>query len=270
MKGWDKSGRVAAFFDLDGTLIGEPSLEQRFFSGLRQSGGIPRRNYLRWLLRAACLAPRGMEMVRHANKMYLRGGSGGGCGGSRQESGQTPRETSRQPKMAVPRFFPGGVDQVAWHARQGHSIVLVSGTLAPLAREMALALVIRLGVRGIAAAVTVCATRLEEIDGRWTGRIVGDAMFGEAKARAVLRLADENGFDLARCYAYGDGWNDRWMLESVGRAVAVNPCPKLEALARKREWAVVAWLERELLQTLQAPQRPQGRRESVFDQGNLV
>jgi phosphoserine phosphatase len=135
---------------------------------------------------------------------------------------------------------------------------------------MALALVIRLGVRGIAAAVTVCATRLEEIDGRWTGRIVGDAMFGEAKARAVLRLADENGFDLARCYAYGDGWNDRWMLESVGRAVAVNPCPKLEALARKREWAVVAWLERELLQTLQAPQRPQGRRESVFDQGNLV
>jgi phosphoserine phosphatase len=211
-----------------------------------------------------------MEMVRHANKMYLRGVSGSGCGGSRQESGQTPRETSGQPKMAVPRFFPEGVDQVAWHARQGHSIVLVSGTLAPLAREMSLALVIRLGVRGIAAAVTVCATRLEEIDGRWTGRIAGDAMFGAAKARAVRRLAAEKGFELERSYAYGDSWNDRWMLEPVGRAVAVNPSPKLAALARKRGWAVTAWLEKELLERSPLAQRVPTRDETALDQGDLA
>jgi HAD superfamily hydrolase (TIGR01490 family) len=200
-------------------------------------------------------------MMRHANKMYLRGVRAGDGGSSGR------REWA---EIGVPRFFPEGVDQVAWHARQGHSIVLVSGTLAPLAREMSLALVIRLGVRGIAAAVTVCATQLQEIDGRWTGRIVGEAMFGAAKARAVRRLADEKGFDLAGCFAYGDSWSDRWMLEAVGRAVTVNPSPRLEALARKREWAVVAWLEKELLQTLQPTRDLHGQGRTVLGQGNIA
>jgi HAD superfamily hydrolase (TIGR01490 family) len=229
-----KSGRVAAFFDLDGTLIAEPSVEWRFFASLRQRRAIRMRNYLWWLTRAVWLAPRGIEMVRHANKMYLRGvcASGSDC---EVYSGQT--------RFAVPRFFLGGVDQVAWHARQGHAIVLVSGTPAPLAQEMALALTVRLAVRGIAASVGVCATRLEEKDGRWTGRIVGEAMFGEAKGRAVRRLAANEGFDLERCYAYGDSAGDRAMLEAVGRPCVVNPTEEMARLARRREWAVLAWTE---------------------------
>ena len=260
MKGRDQSGQVAACFYFDGTLIGGPSLEQRFFWELRRSGAIAWQNYFLWLARAGWLAPRGIEIVRHANKMYLRGvGSGG-----------QNRISTQQPFADVPHFFPAGVDQVAWHARQGHSIILVSGTLAPLAGEMSLALAIRLGVRGIAASVTVCATRLEEIDGRWTGRIVGDAMFGAAKARAVRKLGGENGFDLAGCYAYADSWSDRWMLESVGRAVAVNPSAKLEALARKREWAVAAWLEKELLERSRPAQRGPALEERAFNQGNFA
>jgi fatty acyl-CoA reductase len=239
MSGQGKRGSVAAFFDLDGTLIAPPSLEWRFFASLRHRRAIPMGNYLLWLAATLRLAPRGIQIVRHANKMYLRGvrrDGGESCGG-----GQPPRQGSGQADMAVPRFFPDGVDQVAWHARQGHAIVLVSGTLAPLAQEMALALVVRLAVRGIAASVEVYATRLEESNGRWTGRIIGDAIFGEAKWRAVRRLAAEKGFELARCYAYGDSESDRWMLEAVGRPVVVNPTPKMEQLARRREWAVMAW-----------------------------
>jgi phosphoserine phosphatase len=108
---------------------------------------------------------------------------------------------------------------------------------------MALALVVRLAVRGIAASVAVCATRLEENDGQWTGRIVGDAMFGEAKERAVRRLAGEKGFELAQCYAYGDCISDRWMLEAVGRPAAVNPSRRLETLARRKRWPVLTWAE---------------------------
>jgi HAD superfamily hydrolase (TIGR01490 family) len=238
----DTSGRIAAFFDLDGTLIAEPSVERQFFANLRQRRAIRMRNYLLWLARAVWLAPRGLEMVRHANKMYLRGvcASGSDC---EVDGGQPPRHGSGQAQMAVPRFFPGGVDQVAWHARQGHAIVLVSGTLAPLAREMALALTVRLAVRGVAASVAVCATRLEERDGRWTGRIAGEAMFGEAKGRAVRRLAAEEGFALERCYAYGDSAGDRAMLDAVGRPCVVNPLAGMERLARRQEWAVLAWTE---------------------------
>jgi phosphoserine phosphatase len=120
---------------------------------------------------------------------------------------------------------------------------LVSGTLAPLAQEMTLALAVRLAVRGIAASVAVCATRLEENDGHWTGRIVGDAMFGEAKGRAVRKMAVEKRFELAECYAYGDSVCDRWMLEAVGRPVAVNPSWRLKMLARWKSWPVLTWAE---------------------------
>src|SRR5260370_13499398 len=45
MKQQHTSGRVAAFFDLDGTLLARPSLERRFFSGLRYQRAIPVENY---------------------------------------------------------------------------------------------------------------------------------------------------------------------------------------------------------------------------------
>ena len=229
------SRRVAAFFDLDGTLIARPSLERRFLRELRQRRAIPMGNYFLWLARAAWLAPRGIRMMGYANKMYLRGVS--------VRDSQEGHQRQGQPGLAVPRFLPEGVDQVGWHASQGQAIVLVSGTLAPLAQGMALALVVRLAVRGIAASVAVCATQLEQEDGRWTGRIVGDAMFGEAKARVARRLAVEKGFDLAQCYAYGDCISDRWMLEAVGLPVAVNPSGRLEALARRKRWPVLTWAE---------------------------
>jgi len=242
MKSREIVGRVAAFFDLDGTLTLRPSLERRFFAELRQRRAIALGNYFLWLARAAWLAPRGVRTMRYANKMYLRGLRSGQVG-SERERGQSPRQGSGQAEMAVPRFFPEGVDQVAWHTQRGHAIVLMSGTLAPLAQEMALALVVRLAVRGIAASVAVCATRLEENDGRWTGRIVGDAMFGVAKGRAVQQMAVDKGFELAQCYAYGDSVSDRWMLEAVGRPVAVNPSWRLKTLARRKSWPVLTWAE---------------------------
>jgi phosphoserine phosphatase len=112
---------------------------------------------------------------------------------------------------------------------------------------MAIAMVVRLAVRGIEASVGVCATQLEESEGRWTGRIIGDAMFGEAKARAVRRIAAESGFDLPECYAYGNCVSDRWMLEAVGRPVAVNPLREMEALARRRGWTALTWVEKDKL-----------------------
>jgi HAD superfamily hydrolase (TIGR01490 family) len=235
MRGKETGGVVAAFFDLDGTLIPGPSLEKRFFADLRYRGTVPVGNYFLWLARGARLIPRGIQAMRHANKMYLRGvltdqRSSGGKGG--------------QPEMAVPRFFPAAVEQVAWHAKQGHAIILVSGTLEPLAREMALALMVRLAVRGVEASLVVCATRLEENDGRWTGRIIGDAMYGEAKACAVRRIAAEGDFDLSQCYAYGDCVNDRWMLEAVGRPAVVNPSRGMKALAQRRGWTTLMWAEK--------------------------
>ncbi len=250
------SGRAAAFFDLDGTLMSLPSLEQRFFRILRYRREIPLKNYFLWLREAVRLLLRGISAVTHANKMYLRGvqsfdESGwknhidsAGHKSGHQGEGQASTPPMRTPRWTVPRFFEAGVKRVAWHVRQGHAIVIVSGTLEPLAKAAAQALEAELAARGLAGTIRVCATRLEEINGRWTGRIVGQAMFGEAKARAVRKLAVEMGLSLSQCWAYGDCAKDRWMLAAVGNLMAVNPTPKLARMAQKRGWPVLRTTDR--------------------------
>jgi HAD superfamily hydrolase (TIGR01490 family) len=238
---------IAVFFDIDGTLLAPPSLERQFVAALRRQGAIPLRNYYLWLARAARLSAGGLAGMRHANKMYLRGIRASECAGKKQQTAQ-PGFIAYKPRdgaaVAVPRFFPAAIDQVLWHARRGHAIVLVSGTLEPLAMEVGLALTMLLAVRGVAATVAVCATQLEENGGRWTGRIVGEAMFGEAKARAARRMIRENKFDARQCYAYGNSWSDLPMLDAVGQAAVVNPSWRLAAVARKENWQVLIWPER--------------------------
>jgi HAD superfamily hydrolase (TIGR01490 family) len=237
---------VAAFFDLDGTLVRPPSLEWRFFAELRKSRLIPARNYLLWLAYAAKLLPRGVEAIQHANKMYLR----------------AVGADSANELVRMPGLYRAGMERLAWHAEQGHAIFLISGTLAPLAQRVALEIVMRLAARGVTANIGVCATRLEERDGCWTGRILGEAMYGEAKARAVRRLAQEHPFDLGRCHAYGNEANDHWMLEAVGRPAAVNPSSDLERIARRNGWPILRWGgNQELTQRAQRTQRSRSRPE---------
>ena len=221
-------GRVAAFFDIDGTLVPKPSLERRFVALLAWRRELSAVNSVRWILEALRLAPRGGSAIRHGNKMHLRGVRAGldGDGGLR---------------FVVPGFFPRAVERVAQHAAAGHDIVLVSGTLAPLAKMLSVALEAGLKRLGCPASVRVCATRLEESYGAWTGRVLGGPMMGKAKAQAALRLAQENGYDLGRSYAYADSASDRWLLAMVGNPAAVNPAWRLARIARARSWPVLRW-----------------------------
>jgi HAD superfamily hydrolase (TIGR01490 family) len=137
------------------------------------------------------------------------------------------------------------VERVAWHADRGHLIVIVSGTLEVLAERAARLLEAELLGHGLTSKIRVCATRLEEKNERWTGRIVGKAMFDEAKAQAIGRIAEEADLDLERCFAYADSSSDKWMLEAVGKPAAVNPSNDLARIARRNDWAVLQWGEEE-------------------------
>jgi HAD superfamily phosphoserine phosphatase-like hydrolase len=267
----EKSGGVAAFFDLDGTLVALPSLERRFFGILRSRREIRLRNYFLWLREAVRLAPRRIGRILQANKMYLRGvqileerDRGDGSlshrhKGGHQAPGQASAPPRRNPRWPVPVFFKEAMERVAWHARKGHAIVLLSGTLEPLARKAGRALEAILSERGIYCAVCVFATPLEEVDGRWTGEILGEAMVGEGKERAARRIAAELKLDLRRCYAYGDSASDRWLLGAVGRPVAVNPSRKLARLACMRDWTVLKW-EKEGIVTRRHRERRENKR----------
>ena len=245
------SGRVAAFFDLDGTLMPLPSLERRFFRALRYRREIPLTNHFLWWREALKLLPRGSSTVTHANKMYLKGlqvSNGSGVENrndsfthksGHQDEGQASAPPRRNPRWPVPHFFEEGVERVVWHAMQGHALVVVSGTLEPLANVAAQALEVELASRGMDSRIRVCATKLEERDGRWTGKILGEAMFGKTKGRAVLTLAEELSLNLSQSSAYGDSVQDRWMLAAVGNPVAVNPARKLARIAGKQGWPIL-------------------------------
>jgi len=257
----DGSGGVVAFFDLDGTLLSLPSLEQRLFRTLRYRQEIHKKNYFFWLREAIRLIPRGISAILQSNKMYLRGapiidergerdesvssGHKSGHQAEGQASALPPKRARRNPRLPVPTFFAQAIEAVAWHVKQGHVIVVISGTLEPLARRAARALETELAARGVFVTIRVIATRLEEKDGRWTGRVLGEAMFGEAKARAAKRLATELGLDLRTCHAYGDSLNDRWLMEVVGRPATVNPSNDLARIARMRGWPILSWKEKE-------------------------
>jgi len=256
----EKSCGVAAFFDLDGTLVALPSLEQRLFRTLRYRRMIPPKNYFLCLKEAVRLMPRGINAILQANKMYMRGvqirGEGDGSVSSWHKSGHQAegqasappaKRARRNPRLPVPTFFPQAIERVAWHAKQGHHIVLISGTLEPLAREAACALEAELAAHGTIVTIHVIATRLEEAVGGWTGRILGEAMFGEAKARAAKRLAAAMRLDLERCFVYGDSLNDRWLMMAVGRPAAVNPSKDLASVTRTRGWPILVWEVKENL-----------------------
>ena len=76
------------------------------------------------------------------------------------------------------------------------------------------------------------------VDGKYTGRLVGELMHGPAKAEAVLALSEREGLDLSRCTDYSDSSNDLPMLSLTGSAVAVNPDTELRAIARARGWTI--------------------------------
>ncbi len=217
----------AAFFDVDGTLIEKPSLEQKFFRALQREGKISARNCFAWIKEAVRLAPNGLTHVLQGNKAYLEG--------IRASSLRADCVVSNAP------FFSEAVERVAQHALNGDRIVLVSGTLEFLAEDIANRLRRELAKRNLSEEILVCATRLEERDGLWTGHVLGQPMFGEAKAIAVWWFAEKWKLNLAECTAYGDNVHDQWMLASVGKPVAVNPDSGLRMAAQRQRWSIIEW-----------------------------
>lgn len=227
-------GRIAAVFDIDGTLLPAPSLELRMVASFALNGEIRIGAIGKWLQSLVVQVLRtsredselsARPQMVDENKKYLAGVR------IRAVNGWIARE------CAELEFFSEALAILDWHRRRGHAIVLISGTLAPLARAVG-----RLLARD--SEIFVKATDLECDSGRWTGRVNGDAICGIAKEKALKRLAAEHHFDLSRSYAYADSLKDRWLLGAVGRRVAVNAGPLLARHARRCGWRLANWNDR--------------------------
>ena len=75
------------------------------------------------------------------------------------------------------------------------------------------------------------ANKLEVIDGVITGRIEGDIVDAETKAKLLELVALEEGIPLEQTVAIGDGANDLPMLQKAGLGIAFNAKPVLVGAA---------------------------------------
>ncbi|MEJ7705382.1 MAG: HAD-IB family hydrolase [Geodermatophilaceae bacterium] len=131
-------------------------------------------------------------------------------------------------EVMAERIWSGTRALAQQHLDAGQRVWLVTATPVELAQIIAR----RLGLTGALGTVS------EVVDGRYTGRLVGEMMHGEAKAEAVKALAAQEGLALAHCSAYSDSINDLPMLSLVGQPMAINPDADLRAVAREQGWQI--------------------------------
>ena len=112
--------------------------------------------------------------------------------------------------LAEVRPTTGAVELIgALHAR-GFRVGVVSGGF----EEVVVPLAERLGIDHVAA------NRLEVVEGRLTGRVLGRIVDRQEKVRCLLTWAQQDGVPMERTIAVGDGANDLGMLEAAGLGVA--------------------------------------------------
>jgi HAD superfamily hydrolase (TIGR01490 family) len=127
------------------------------------------------------------------------------------------------------RLYPGTVELTQEHISKGHEVWLVSATPWEIGDLIAR----KLGLTG------ALGTRIEAVDGVYTGQLLGHVLHHEEKAEAAKALALKAGADLEDSWAYSDSRNDIPLLELVGNPVVVNPDAILAHHAHTHGWPVL-------------------------------
>ncbi len=220
-----RPGRPAAFFDLDKTIIAKSSTLA--FSKPFQAGGlISRRAVLRSAYAQFVYHVGGAD---HDQMERMREFLSGLCAGW---DVQTVRDIVAETLHHVvdPLVFDEAVSLIEEHHLAGRDVIIVSASGAEVVEPIGE----MLGADG------VVATRMEIVEGRYTGAIDFYA-YGENKAAALQRLAEQHGYDLSLSYAYSDSVTDLHMLEVVGNPYAVNPDRDLRREANSRGWPILVF-----------------------------
>lgn len=119
------------------------------------------------------------------------------------------------------RLTPGARTLIRTLKRLGYQVGVVSGGFTQVTDDLKE----RLGLD------FASANTLEVVDGKLTGRVVGEVVDRAGKARLLRRFAAEAGVPLVQTVAIGDGANDLDMLNAAGLGVAFNAKPVVREAA---------------------------------------
>ncbi|MDT0633797.1 HAD-IB family hydrolase [Spectribacter hydrogenoxidans] len=208
-------------FDVDGTLVPSPGTEPRFAWYLLCRGRLGWRQLLATGWFFLRYWPRFGRHVPLKNKAWL-------TGLARAEVASLARDFIAEELAKV--LFTPAVARLREHVAAGDHVVLLTGTPQFLARPLADHL-------GAADAVgSLC----EVAAGHFCSGPPVRHPYGETKVEAARTLAAEAGMDLSAAVAYADTASDAPLMRAVGRAVAVMPDRRLQAMALDAGWEILA------------------------------
>ena len=211
---------IGAFFDLDRTLLAGFSAVEFVRDGLA-SGRLKPLDLVGILATAAQFQAGGSSFSSFVT------GTSATLRGMSEDEFATAAERIFTERLAA-EIYPEARALVRAHLRKGHTLAIVSSATSyqvdPIARELEIP--------------TVLCTRLEVVDGRFTGEVIRPTCYGEGKAVAARGFARERGIDLAQSFFYTDSHEDLPLLEIVGNPRPLNPGRQLAQIAIRRGWPI--------------------------------
>lgn len=216
--------RIAAFFDLDRTLLDVNSAglwaKHELLGGnisVRQFGRVLLWNTL-YHLSLIDIETAFREAVAHYRGRLYR---------------DLEEETRRWFKREVAhRIRPGARRALREHRERGHHLVLLTSASAFEARAAK-----------DTWALDDCISNDFPTDdrGKLLGTFVPPLCYGPGKVRRAEAWSAEREIELAQCYFYTDSLTDVPMLQAVGHPRVVSPDPRLRRMARRKDWPILQW-----------------------------
>jgi HAD superfamily hydrolase (TIGR01490 family) len=213
--------RIAAFFDLDNTLVPGQAIEVRFFRFLWTQRVIGASEALRSLAHVLRRVPPLSLHPLRLRKLYLEG-----------KNAAVIEPLALQFVRASVRLSREGLAALERHRAAGHHLVLNTGAPDFLAAPLAASL----RVDTVLAAVPE-----RDGGGTYTGKLSGPLPYGAGKRHLVELFVKEHDIALEHSHAYGDSPGDLETLELVGHPLVVNPIRGMGRIARRRGWPIVSW-----------------------------
>ena len=206
-------GRVAAFFDIDGTIYREGLItevfkkivkyefveEDKWYNEVRPA-------FIKWDRRQGDYDEYLLKMI----DVYVEATKG-------LDKSYIEHIAKKVVNQKGERVYTFSRQRIKWHQAQGHLVIAISGSPIELVSEMAKKYEMD-DFRG--------TIYKQDALRRYNGEVI-PMWDSESKQNAILELCELYDIDLSQSYAYGDTSGDFTMFENVGTPYAINPTREL-------------------------------------------
>lgn len=205
--------KIAAFFDIDGTIYREGLItevfkkiikyelvdEEKWYNEVRPA-------YLLWDKRQGDYDTYLLKMV----DIYVEAIKGI----SKEQIEHVAKKVIEQKGDRVYTFSR---ERIKWHQDQGHIVIAISGSPYELVKEMSQ----KYNMDDFKGTIYK-----SDENNNYTGDVI-PMWDSESKQKALLEMKEKYDIDLAASYAYGDTAGDYTMFKLVGIPYAINPTKEL-------------------------------------------